>query len=54
MSRKGCLVYIIALLFIVGLLLISSGFLANLGVGTLLAEPVLPTILLPMFHRIKT
>jgi F-type H+-transporting ATPase subunit a len=35
-------------LVIVGLLLfISSGFLANLGIGTLLPEPVLPTILLP-------
>jgi F-type H+-transporting ATPase subunit a len=33
---------------VVGLLLfISSGFLANLGIGTLLPEPVLPTILLP-------
>lgn len=47
MSRKGCLIYVV-LLVIVGLLLfISSGFLANLGIGTLLPEPVLPTILLP-------
>ena len=47
MSRKGCLIYVV-LVAVVGLLLfISSGFLANLGIGTLLPEPVLPTILLP-------
>ena len=47
MSGKGCLIYIIVLAVIGGLLLISSGFLANLGIDTLLPEPVLPTILLP-------
>lgn len=47
MSRKGCLIYVVLVLIVGLLLFISSGFLANLGIGTLLPEPVLPTILLP-------
>lgn len=47
MSGKGCLVYVVVFIVIGVLLLISSGFLAQLGIPTLLPEPVLPTILLP-------
>lgn len=58
MTLKGCLVYPVvlligALLLVVvfglagSLLLISSGFLSQLGIPTILPEPVLPTILLP-------
>ena len=44
---KGCGTLVIALILVGVLCGLSSGFLANLGVGTLLPEPVLPTIMLP-------
>ncbi|MBN1316208.1 MAG: F0F1 ATP synthase subunit A [Anaerolineales bacterium] len=47
MSGKGCLVYIVVLVVVGLLLILSSGFLTNLGINTILPEPVLPTILLP-------
>ncbi len=54
MSGKGCLVYVI-LLVVVGLLLVlSSGLLANLGISSILPEPVLPTIVLPAESLTKT
>lgn len=47
MSGKGCLYIVGVLILMVVLLMLSSGFLANMGVTTWLPEPVLPTILLP-------
>lgn len=50
MSGKGCLTLLAVILVPVLLCAVSSGFLGSLGVGTVLdglAEPTLPTILLP-------
>ena len=47
MSGKGCLVYVIILVVVGLLLVLSSGLLANLGISSILPEPVLPTIVLP-------
>ncbi|MEN8097971.1 MAG: F0F1 ATP synthase subunit A [Chloroflexota bacterium] len=47
MSRKGCLYYLVIVVVVGFLLYISSGFLAKLGIDTIMPEPVLPTILLP-------
>ena len=47
MSRKGCLIYVVLVVMVGLLLFLSSGFLASMGIGTLLPEPVLPTIVLP-------
>ena len=51
---KGCGSLAVALILVGVLCGLSSGFLANLGVDTLLREPVLPTIVLPAEPISKT